>query len=98
VRIHGRVGIDGHQTLRGRHGLQFGVVAPGVGAKDLGLRGGRGFDTLHQIEQTAGEQAVADRGQAMRALRMTLAHVVAKETGMREVGDLHRGPGAHDGP
>jgi phosphotransacetylase len=60
-----------------------------VGASQLFVGGLGRFMGLHQVEQAALQQAIADHGPALRALGVTFAHGVPKETRMRDVGSLH---------
>ena len=58
---------------------------------DIGQRGERRLTRLDRTAQALGEQMVGDGVEAVRGLRMALAHVVQATLGMAIDGGRHQG-------
>lgn len=88
--IHRGIGVNGFKAAAWRTSTQGGHMQQVMRAGELRVGSLGGFMMVHEVEQSALQQAVADHGPALRALGVTFAHGVTKETRMRDVGSLHR--------
>ena len=89
MRIERRVGIDKMQAGFGAGSHDLVDIALAMNARDLLARRFRRRVVLQITVDSGSDQAIADRSEAIRALRMVRAHIVQATRRMRDVRDGH---------
>jgi hypothetical protein len=89
VRIHRGIGIDVQVALARRGREDLGHVSRGVRLRELLARGERRLARGKVGHEARGDEVVRDRVESLRALGMSLAHLVAAAIGVGDQGAGH---------